>query len=404
MTNFARICLLSWIFIPWVMYGQPFGDCAKAQELSLSLKSYAFDFQAPEGPGEINEIEAPRGDPYFFRQEHFTHWFTFETPFTGTLSLEIIPRDIQDDYDFLLFRDSSGNFCEGLLAKEVRPIRSGISRNDTSLNSRTGLNAYARRAFQEEGPGDAFTKAIEVAKGNRYYLVIDNVYGGGQGYQLLFHFYYAPRLTGTISDAETERPLQGQVLIEDFETGKVVDSLQTEAESGTFSGEIPLDYLKEYRLVFYAPGYFMKSLKVDYPSLRKNRGRPMEVALDPIREGANLRLENINFQPGSPNFLPSTYPHLKAAYDLMRRYPDLEVEVEGHVNGVGIPNCDSDTFSIQLSWQRAEAVRNFLIAKGVDPDRMRVKGYGCSQMLFPNGRTEEQLIQNRRVELRVLKY
>ena len=398
--NFISVFLFS--FSP--LQAQPTSDCPEAMEIKLTLDDRLFQFEAPSGPGENNEISAPRHDPYFFKEEHYTHWFQFETPFTGVLSMEIRPTKVTDDYDFLLFQDSTGNICEQIVNKDVLPIRSMISRNDTNIQSRTGLDAYARKTHQKEGIGDAYSQAIEVKKGERYYLVIDNVYGAGIGYELEFFFFYRPNLRGTVTDTETEKPISAKIYLEQVDTGERVDSVSNDPISGKYTMNKPLEYRRDHRLSFYSDGYFIKHQSLAYSWLRRNRDRPIDAALDPIREGMQLTLENINFKPGSAEFLSSTFPKLEEVLSLLRQYPTLVVELQGHVNGVGIPNCTEDKFSIELSWNRARNVKKYMTDRGIDKARMEVKGFGCTQMLFPDTFSEREMAANRRVELKVLKY
>ncbi len=404
MYKLPTIPLIFFLFLPFLgLQAQP-ADCAQAQELTLSLDKRMFVLEAPVGPGEVNEISAPRRDPYFFREEHFTHWFQFETPFTGVLSLEIRPLNGQDDYDFLLFRDSTGRMCEQILNKEILPIRSMISRNDTSIQSRTGLDAYARKKHQKEGPGDAYTKAIQVEKGNRYYLVVDNVYGGGAGYELELFFFYLPDIHGTVTDSETEKPISATVFLERVDSGERVDSVNNDPQTGAYSLDKPLEYRRDHRLSFYSDGYFLKHESLEYNKIRRNHGKPIDAALDPIREGMQLTLDDINFRPGSPEFLRSTFPKLDETLSLLKQYPSLVVELQGHVNGVGVHDCENDKFSNELSWERARAVKRYMVEHGIADERMEVQGFGCTQMLFPSTTSEKEMAANRRVEMKVLKY
>lgn len=387
-----------------LVFAQDHGDCIDARELVLKLDQRIFDIPVPaEGPGKVNEISAPRGDKYFFRQEHHTHWYTFVVPFNGMLSLEIRPYVAADDYDFLLFQDSTGRICEQIQEKSILPIRSVISRNDKRLASRTGLDAYAKTVHQEEGPGPSFAQAIQVKKGQRFYLLIDNVYGGGEGYELAFKFFYQPKLFGQVIDAETKEPLDAKVYVEYWEQPIQLDSILTNPSDGKYAAKEPLEFKTDYKLVFTSDGYFTKVRKVNYPILRENRGKPINMALTPLKEGVTLTLEDINFLPGVADFTRATRPRLRETLDLMQRYPKMVVQLEGHVNGVLTPNCEQDTFSINLSWRRAGAVKRYLVENRIDPNRMTIKGFGCTQMLFPHSRKQGDMAKNRRVELKVIR-
>ena len=80
----------------------------------------------------------------------------------------------------------------------------------------------------------------------------------------------------------------------------------------------------------------------------------------------------------------------------LKRNPDLKVELAGHTDDVG-----SASYNLKLSAERAEAVRQALIANGIDETRMTAKGYGASKPLTPND-SEEHRAMNRRTEMVIL--
>ena len=85
---------------------------------------------APEGYGKVMEITADKDNKYYFEKEHNTVWYKFTTPQTCVLTFEIIPEDIRNDYDFLLFKYTDSSFCRDVKNKKIKPVRSNISRND----------------------------------------------------------------------------------------------------------------------------------------------------------------------------------------------------------------------------------------------------------------------------------
>jgi OOP family OmpA-OmpF porin len=68
----------------------------------------------------------------------------------------------------------------------------------------------------------------------------------------------------------------------------------------------------------------------------------------------------------------------------------------GHTDNVG-----GENYNLKLSTERAESVRNALIAIGIDANRLTAKGYGASQPIAPND-TEEHRALNRRTEMIVI--
>ena len=94
---------------------------------------------------------------------------------------------------------------------------------------------------------------------------------------------------------------------------------------------------------------------------------------------------------------PVSYPIVDDVADLLRRNPQIRrVRVEGHTDWIG-----SDAYNQKLSENRARAVRDYLIQKGVEPSRLEAVGYGESRPVADNN-TVQGRARNRRTEFTVL--
>lgn len=109
-----------------------------------------------------------------------------------------------------------------------------------------------------------------------------------------------------------------------------------------------------------------------------------------------LVLEGIEFRYDSAEILPGSEPSLLRAAQALRDNPDVRVEVGGHTDDVG-----GRAYNDDLSLQRATAVRDWLVARGVDPARLEVRGYGSAQPRVENV-DEASRARNRRIEFRQL--
>jgi outer membrane protein OmpA-like peptidoglycan-associated protein len=110
-----------------------------------------------------------------------------------------------------------------------------------------------------------------------------------------------------------------------------------------------------------------------------------------------LVLEGVNFDFDKATLRQEDIGSLDDDVEALKAWGDVNIEVAGHTDSMG-----SDAYNMKLSQQRAEAVRNFLISRGVAADRLTAKGYGESQPVADNA-TEEGRFKNRRVELAPLK-
>lgn len=106
-----------------------------------------------------------------------------------------------------------------------------------------------------------------------------------------------------------------------------------------------------------------------------------------------LVLEGVNFDNNKATLRPEAITVLDQAAVSLKEWGSVNVEVAGHTD-----NVLSDAYNLKLSQRRAEAVREYLITKGVAADRLTAKGYGESKPVAGND-TDEDRYKNRRVEL-----
>ena len=115
-----------------------------------------------------------------------------------------------------------------------------------------------------------------------------------------------------------------------------------------------------------------------------------------VNEGIDITFESgLMFDLNSYAIKESYKSDLSSAADVFKKYPETNIVIEGHTDDTG-----TDDVNMALSKKRANAVKDFFIAKGLDQSRLTAKWYGESQPKFPNT-NEENRKKNRRVELAV---
>ncbi len=202
-------------------------------------------------------------------------------------------------------------------------------------------------------------------------------------------------VTGKMTDSKGN-PLDAEILWEDLRTGEVVQITRTNPITGEFFAVLP--ERSRYGYSVRKPGYFPLAGNVD---LRNELGeirldKPMQLAtLEEMRtRNMTLPLNNLFFETGKYQIQPESYPELNRLADLVIK-ENLHIEVQGHTDNVGAPATNQ-----QLSENRAQAVRQYLVNKGCSPAQIETRGFGENAPKASNA-TEEGRALNRRVEIRI---
>jgi OmpA-OmpF porin, OOP family len=141
--------------------------------------------------------------------------------------------------------------------------------------------------------------------------------------------------------------------------------------------------------------YFIDDVEVS-PVFDTVSEPPVE-PVKPYQEGQTFVLNNIYFDTDKYELLPASYKTLDSLADVLNKYSALEIEVRGHTDNVA-----SEQHNLRLSANRAKAVKEYLVSKGIDKGRLVSNGYGEAQPIATN-ETKEGRQLNRRVEFKVLK-
>jgi outer membrane protein OmpA-like peptidoglycan-associated protein len=106
---------------------------------------------------------------------------------------------------------------------------------------------------------------------------------------------------------------------------------------------------------------------------------------------------NLNFEYNKAVIKTESYNSLNELGNVLIQKPEWKLILSGYTDNKG-----SDSYNLKLSQDRANAVKEYLIAQGINENRISAKGYGSSNPIAPND-TDENRAKNRRVEFKILK-
>lgn len=115
-----------------------------------------------------------------------------------------------------------------------------------------------------------------------------------------------------------------------------------------------------------------------------------------LSRGQTIQLENLEFEADSSRIVGESVVVLNEVFDFLSKNRDVSVEIGGHTNGWA-----DRAYANKLSTDRAKAVANFLIRKGIARNRVSFRGYGKENPIDTNA-TPEGRRRNQRVEIKIL--
>ena len=135
----------------------------------------------------------------------------------------------------------------------------------------------------------------------------------------------------------------------------------------------------------------------DQPGPASNQGCPVKIKEMVVITANELEIkQKVFFDPGKTRVLPQSFGLLNDLARVIEAHPEMTgIVIEGHTDNTG--NAQRNR---EVSQGRAEAVRDYLIKKGVAPNRLQAKGFGPDRPIAPNA-TAPGRAKNRRVEFRL---
>jgi outer membrane protein OmpA-like peptidoglycan-associated protein len=210
------------------------------------------------------------------------------------------------------------------------------------------------------------------------------------------------RVSGRLTDAASGRSIKGKVLLnvpnkpmknQEFETGN----------DGKF--EFITSYRTKYYFFGFADGY-LSAIDSIMATMQEPGSSNVEINVRMTKATITERKNygDIHFFEGTFKIMPKSESSIQEIVDLMTENPTIYIEIRGHVDQPDRATLPKEQIEAgeQLSFARAQAINNALVKKGVSPARIKYRGMGSQEMLYPSPQTAEEREANRRVEIVIL--
>jgi OOP family OmpA-OmpF porin len=194
---------------------------------------------------------------------------------------------------------------------------------------------------------------------------------------------------GKVMDAITHKGVKAKIFYKSYPTGSI---------TGRFTDSVfsfPIFGSSKYQITADAEGYITGNALIDPKDIDANRKVMREILL--TRKGETIVLDHLIFEQGKAVISKESFASLDELVAMMKGNTKLEIQLEGHTDNQGNPSKNMD-----LSQDRVENVKKYLVSKGIGKDRVKTKAFGGTKPLL-NANTPEARAKNRRVEMRILK-
>lgn len=258
---------------------------------------------------------------------------------------------------------------------------------------------------------------ITTGNGDKGYF--SSVREDGYGYSDIYMFTVPEEIQNVTEEepeirhvVSAETPIRLLLHIRDEQGGPIDATVKVRNNSGNFLAGVSRltmgEYTStvnnrepvEYQISAEKDGYLFHSEKARIPGMSSDEQVfEYNIVLKGLRQGASSVLRNVYFDFDKATLKPKSIVEINKLYQMLSENSQLIAEIGGHTDNIGSKN-----YNYRLSYQRAKTVVDYLVKKGIQPERLKAVGYGEDRPLASNDDEHGGRELNRRVEFRVLKY
>lgn len=197
--------------------------------------------------------------------------------------------------------------------------------------------------------------------------------------------------SGHVYDAISKKTIGASIELVNLNSGKIVQKVKSDSLNGEYL--IVLTEGSEYALWVRKEGYLTHSFNF---SADKFDPVALDVYLNPLSSKGAIVLNNVFFETAKYDLKEKSKFELDSYAQLLIDNPEIKIEIGGHTDNVGASDDNK-----KLSLNRAKAVYEYMLEKGIAKSRLSYRGYGETAPVAENN-TDQGRAKNRRIEFKIL--
>jgi outer membrane protein OmpA-like peptidoglycan-associated protein len=198
---------------------------------------------------------------------------------------------------------------------------------------------------------------------------------------------------------EQGKPIEGaEVEITYNDTGEKTQ-FKVNGDDGKYAAVVKVSQKQDITVSINKEGYAYNAKVIEKETLSKTDGLAIKTGklkIDTVEVGKAFSIDDIVFDSDSYLLTTKSKYILNGLSAYLLKNSHLKFAINGHTDDLG-----DDEKNRQLSQNRSDAVKNYLIEKGIEAERLKAKGFGESKPKFPNT-TDANRAKNRRTEFEVV--
>jgi outer membrane protein OmpA-like peptidoglycan-associated protein len=372
---------------------------------------------------------------FYEHRDQFSYWYKLAVNEDQLIECKINPINSSDSYVLYVYKYDKSDFCNKVFSGKIKPLKPSAFINNTNNKEAFELSEIKFKVKQNEG----------------YYFCVLNTSPSNCGHTMrmivgndtlevkAIHIPCSEEDSDPKPLANKNQKKQEQSLIplkekvfetitlsvkeENNDTKKIDAGIKIKEEltgneikvepKGNNSYKLQIEKGKSYNVTCTATGYKNFGHSIIISEYVKPDSNLFDIVLKPLKTGDVFVMNNIYFYPNTYALKKGTDKELSYLLNYLNNNSDIKIELQGHTNGNNriVKNRAYKNMGEEwnykgsakkLSLYRAEAIKKYLVNKGINDQRINAKGFGGDNMIIANPQTLDDIQKNVRVEVMIL--